>query len=275
MPAFEDSTVTSAFERSVAVAGGEGRYTAQLDTIWNGPIAPNGGILAATMLRAAEAELGSAAPPPRSISAQFLDAPGPGEAELDVEVLRAGKRVSFCEVRMRQAGKLTCTATVVFSAARPDPFELAAPSPELPPRAELPAADPELTARFPPVFRQLLVQPTEGPRVFSGAPQAVTGGWLAIRDDDAPLDPARLTALCDLWWPAIFAMLDGPAGVPTLQLTIHLRRTRAAVPGPVFARFTTVRLLEGHIEETGELWSEAGELLAQSQQLALLIPLAG
>jgi acyl-CoA thioesterase len=225
------------------------------------------------MLRAAEAELGPAAPPPRSISAQFLDAPGTGAAELEVEVLRRGKRVSFCEVRLRQGGRLACTATVVFSAARANPFELPAPPPELPPRKNAPVFEPPVDAGFPPVFSQLVIQPTEGPRVFSGGEQAVTGGWLAIRGDDAPLDPARLTALCDLWWPAIFSMLDRPAGVPTLQLTVHLRRTAEPVLGPVFARFTTVRMLEGHIEETGELWSERGELLAQSQQLALLMPL--
>ena len=274
LAASDQSTVTSPFERSVAVSGGEGRYLAQLDTVWNGPVAPNGGILAATMLRAAEAELGAGAPPPRSISAQFLDAPGPGEAALEVEVLRRGKRVSFCEVRMRQAGTLTCTATVVFSSGRSNAVELTAPPPALPSRSAAHEPDFTLADSFPPVFRQLRVQPTEGPTVFSGGSEARTGGWISIRGDDAPLDAARLTALCDLWWPAVFTMLEAPAAVPTLQLTVHLRRTGPPVHGPAFARFVTVRALEGHIEETGELWSASGELLAQSQQLALFIPIA-
>jgi hypothetical protein len=42
--------------------------------------------------------------------------------------------------------------------------------------------------------------------------------------------------------------------------------------GPVLARFETRNVLEGHVEESGELWSADGRLLAESRQLALLVP---
>jgi hypothetical protein len=65
-------------------------------------------------------------------------------------------------------------------------------------------------------------------------------------------------------------MLDGPAAVPTIALTVHLRAVEPAVTGPVFACFRTRTIAEGHLEETGELWSPDGCLLAESRQLALL-----
>jgi hypothetical protein len=124
----------------------------------------------------------------------------------------------------------------------------------------------------PPIFDRLEMRPVFGAGIFSGAAEAVTGGWLAFRDDAAPLDAARLCAMSDLWWPAVFTARTSLVRVPTLQLTVYLRSTRTEMHGPVLARFETRNVLEGHVEESGELWSADGRLLAESRQLALLVP---
>ncbi len=142
-----------------------------------------------------------------------------------------------------------------------------------PPRGAPAPLDAAALERFPPVFAQLEIEPTEGPGVFAGGSEASTGGWMALRGDPAPLDAARLVALCDLWWPAIFAVTDGPAAVPTLALTVDLRHTGTPAVGPVFARFASRSLAEGHLDETGTLYGADGTLLAESRQLALLVPL--
>ncbi len=225
------------------------------------------------MVRAAQAELGSQAPPARTVSAQFLEAPGHGSVEIGVEILRGGKRVAVCDVRMREADRLVAQMTLVCSAPRAQEQRRLAGEVPQPPRYELVEPVEPRSALGPPMFSQVELRPTFGSAVFSGAPDALTGGWLSLRDDDAPLDAARLCALCDLWLPAIFTWLTSPAGAPTLQLTVYLRGTGQPVHGPVLARFETRNLQEGHIEERGELWSSEGTLLAESQQLALLIPL--
>jgi hypothetical protein len=80
-----------------------------------------------------------------------------------------------------------------------------------------------------------------------------------------------LCAYSDIWWPAAFARVTQPIGVPTLDHTVHLRTgTLPREPEPVFARFRSRLAREGFLEEDGELWSIDGELLAQSRQLALL-----
>jgi acyl-coenzyme A thioesterase PaaI-like protein len=269
-----DRSPLTAFDAAVAVeARGEGRYAAAVGPSWDGPAAANGGVLAATMVRAVEAELGAGAPPARTIAAHFLDAPRHGNVEIAVDVLRAGKRVDACDVRVRQADRLICQATIVCSARRGQELALRAEPPMAAAAESVDALDLSAVPGIPPLFQQLEIRPAFGSPIFSGSEDAVSGGWVALRGDDAPLDPARLCALTDLWWPAIFGALTAPAAAPTLQLTVHLRTTEHAVSGPLLGRFETRNLIEGHIEECGELWSGAGELLAESRQLALLLPI--
>ena len=251
-------------------AVGAGRYGATVQPAWNGPVAPNGGVLAATMLRAAQAELGPDAPPPRTVAAHFFEAPAAGDVDLTVEVMRRGKRVSACDVRLLQARLLVAQATIVASAPRPQAAHLTRDPPAMPDPTDVAPIGAALFPSAPALFGQLEIRPALGPPIFARGDRALTGGWMALRGDDAPLDPARLCALTDLWWPAVFGMLDRPAAVPTIQLTVHLRAVARAVRGPVFARFETRQIAEGHLEESGELWSSERELLAESRQLALL-----
>ena len=129
----------SSFQRATAVQPlGDGRYRADVGDEWNGPIAPNGGILAALSVRAAAAELGEPAPPPRMVAAHFLEAAPVGPAEVEVEVLRRGKRVAAAQSRLRQDGKLICQTSTVFSASREQDVELRAVAPAVPAPEEVP-----------------------------------------------------------------------------------------------------------------------------------------
>jgi acyl-CoA thioesterase len=223
------------------------------------------------LTRAAQAELGEDGPPPRTVAAQYLDAPAGGPVEIAVEILRRGRRVAAADTRMYQDERLVCQATIIFSAPRADALELGRPVPDRPAPEATPPLEFDTIPGAPRIFRQLDVRVTDGDVPFSAAPEAVSGGWLGLRDDPAPLDPARLVAMCDLWWPAVFPFLDRPVGVPTLQLTVHLRTVGAPVAGPALAQFRSALVTEGHIDETGELWSRDGRLLAESRQLALTL----
>jgi acyl-CoA thioesterase len=261
----------SAFDTALELEpAGDGRYRATVGPEWNGPAAPNGGVLTALMVRAAEARLGAEAPPVRTVAAHFLNAPRHGGVAIEVEVLRSGKRVAACDVRMRDEDRLLCQTTVLCSAPRRQAIELAVPAPDAPASDAVEALDLTRVPAAPPVFAQVELRPVFGPAIFSGARNALTGGWMRVRGDDAPLDSARLCALSDLWWPAIYGSLAAPAAAATLELTVHIRRTRPGARYPVLARFETQHVQEGHLEERGQLWSPDGELLAESQQLALL-----
>jgi hypothetical protein len=89
------------------------------------------------------------------------------------------------------------------------------------------------------------------------------------------LRAGRLVAICDVRMSVVagdlrLAHLAGSSyhaaanGLPS--------KHRPGSPRPRLARFQTRNVREGHLEERGELWSRDGQLLAESQQLALLGP---
>ena len=62
------------------------------------------------------------------------------------------------------------------------------------------------------------------------------------------------------------------APAPTVDLTVHFRAPEVVAAEPVLAAFRSRFAHGGFFEEDGEVWSADGVLLAQSRQLALLMP---
>src|SRR5215213_10546110 len=103
------------FDQATAVdRGGRGGYTARLDPAWDGPFAPNGGVIAAILLRAAQAELGWPDLPPRTLTVHYLRPAAHDPAQLSVRVLRAGRHNATVQVGFHQRDKLGCTALITF-----------------------------------------------------------------------------------------------------------------------------------------------------------------
>jgi acyl-CoA thioesterase len=67
-------------------------------------------------------------------------------------------------------------------------------------------------------------------------------------------------------------VLELGAGSTTIQLTVHLRAHPA--PGWLACRATTRFVSHGYHEEDFEVWDSAGTLVAQSRQLALILPVS-
>ncbi len=124
-----------------------------------------------------------------------------------------------------------------------------------------------------PIRDRYQTRPAFGGRLFEPGAEALTGGWIRA-DGDTPVDHVLVAALTDGWLPAVFARADVPVGVPTIDLTIHFREQPPAEPGWCLVRFRSNLAADGYIEEDGEVWSADGRLLAQSRQLAVLLPLA-
>jgi hypothetical protein len=66
---------------------------------------------------------------------------------------------------------------------------------------------------------------------------------------------------------------------PTIDLTIHFRVPMPRAPDPdpdelCLARFRTRLVHEGFFDEDGVIWAKDGTVLAQSRQLAILLPVA-
>jgi acyl-CoA thioesterase len=255
------------FERDTAVkARGNGSFDCDIRPDWWVVAGPNGGYLGAIVVRALSAAPELGARPLRSITLHYLGRPSAGPAEVQVEADRHGRSVSFMRARLLQDGSPMASAAAVFADER-DGIDLD--------QVDTPAVTPpDETAELrdspdgPPFSHQFDYRPAIGPPTFGGGDEALTGGWLRLRDERA-LDAAALVAFTDSWFPAVFAMRTEPLAVPTLELTVHLRGRLPRAHDWALGRYRTRLARHGFMEEEAEIFSREGELLAQGRQLAI------
>jgi acyl-CoA thioesterase len=263
--------VPADFIADTAVTGlGDGAWGIEIRDEWSGPPGPNGGYVAALILRAIRAEVGDDTREPRSLTIHYLRPPALGPAEVVVTVERSGRSASTCSARLRQDGKDMCIALCVLSGDFEAAIEFGSPAPDAPRPDELEPLDPNMLP--PRIFEQLEMRKVFGPQPFVSADVAEAGGWIRTRRP-APLEPELIAMYTDCWWPPIFGRMDAPGLAPTLELTIHFRGSPPTGSHEhVLGRFVTHTAARGIFEEDGWLWSADGTLLAQSRQLALIRP---
>ncbi len=243
-------------------------WSATIDRGWWIVRGPNGGYIAALLVRALRAAVPDRAP--RSLSIHYLAPPVEGECRIRVRIDRAGRSMVFAGAELWQADR--CCAIARYAAS--SPFEsphafVTLTPPDYPPpawRDRSPAPIP-MAERYDTVW-------CEGADGTAGHAPARVGGWIrfAASEGGGAFDAAAVAAMTDAWSPAVFHKLMAPLAVPTIDLTVHFR---APVPEGVDAlavRFTTTTLHGGFLEEDGEVWAPDGTLVAQSRQLAVAMP---
>ncbi|WP_445149155.1 acyl-CoA thioesterase [Baekduia sp. Peel2402] len=271
------ATTTTELDRDTAViAVGDGVWQATISDQWAVPRGPNGGYIAALMLRAMLCAVDDEARAPRSLTLHYLRPPVPGtDATIHTTIERAGRTLSTVTARMVQDDRPMVIAIGAFANDFPTVADYSTPPPPeiaTPPK-ELHTLEP--APGVPPIALRAALSPVFGPGPMSGGDEALVGGWLRLADP-RPADALAVAFYTDAWLPSPFARLTTPAPAPTVDLTIHFR-TRLPYAGmapddPVLARFSSSTSAGGFFEEDGAIWAPDGTLLAQSRQLALLFP---
>ena len=264
--------MTTRFDADTALEPrGEGRFAARIDPGWWVVSGPNGGYLAAIVLRALEAAVGDAGRAPRSLTLHYTAPAIEGAALVETRIERSGRALTTASARLVQEGRLVALALGAFSAPRSGGHALEdARMPEVPPPERCAPLEPRI-----PMHARYEQRWALGAPPFSGAAHALAGGWIRLPEPRA-LDAALAAAFADSFPPALFSRLtsaETTRGVPTIDLSLHFRETLprpgAAADAWTLAVFRTLTSREGFLEEDGELWSQDGVLLAQSRQLAL------
>jgi acyl-CoA thioesterase len=286
--------VTHPFDADTALEEvGEGRWRGWAPEHWFVARGPNGGYLAALAARAAEAATGR---PLRSLALHFVAAPAVGPIDVAVTPEREGRTYSAVTVRLEQDGAPMTLGLATLGALADDGATWAAAAmPEATPLADTQSVPPE-QSNVPAFMRNYDLRwahvTSPGDPSLRGSDGETdlrdpslrgsdgetdlrpgSGGWMRTREPrllDAPL----VAAMTDAWVPAAFVALGRFVAAPTLDLTIHMRRPlppAGMVPEDyVLGRFTSRLAVGGVWEEDGELWTPAGELVAQSRPLALV-----
>jgi acyl-coenzyme A thioesterase PaaI-like protein len=225
------------------------------------------------------------------VSGFFLRPGAAGPAAVRTSVIRSGRTTAFGESALSQGGKEVVRATAAFArlggagpagtrqagagqdgagrhgAGQDGPVFLDGTPPALPPPAEC-VGVPVGSFGLASIAERIEFRSAELPGWFRGQPSGRPASEFWTRfADGREADLLSLPLLVDSTAPSV---LELGAGSTTIQLTVHLRAHPA--PGWLACRATTRFVSNGYHEEDFEVWDSAGTLVAQSRQLALVLP---
>ncbi|MCU4185874.1 thioesterase family protein [Acidiferrimicrobium sp. IK] len=258
-----DTTVTRVDERT---------WTADVNPRWNIGNNPNGGYLLAIAVRAMQEAAGR--PDPLSTTAHYLSPPTAGPVTVEVDMVKPGRSYVNVTARVVQDGRERVRLLGVLGdlEAQKGPTRVAARPPVLPDpdqcvsMRELSEAAGRPVPQIMDRFDLMLPRDTTWGRVPEDDPLSVTG-WIRFRDGTQP-DQRSLVTFADAFPPTLIGSIAA-GWVPTLELTVHVRARPA--PGWMLGTFVTRFLMDGLLEEDGELWDSSGRPVALSRQLALVL----
>ena len=266
-----DGTTTEYDAATALTPRGNGSFAAELDPGWF-VMGPNGGYVAALLMRAAQSVDATAGRPARSMNIQYQRAGAAGPVLLDVAVTRSGRSLVFTTVRMHQGDQLLAQAMVALGHGRSQVSFQDLRPPQFPGPDELPgvAAPEEL---LPAIAHRFDYRPTEQVELF-GSDRSEGWCWLRLKERRV-IDDAVLSLMVDALFPAMFFRKVDPHFYATVDLTVHLRNpVPPAYDDWCLAHVATRTAAEGFVEEDCDIYDASGSLLAQGRQLALMVPLA-
>jgi acyl-CoA thioesterase len=255
-------------EETRVVPAADGRWAGTVSPAWNIGTNPNGGYLMALAVAAIRQAL-PAHPDPLSVTVHYLK-PGVGGEPFDVDlrVLRTGRQIGTVRATLSQGGEARLEVLAAMGAlAEASDAPLVPPPPGMPPphacvarSAAAQGIDMAILDRV-----EVRLHPDDGPGGGGGRARGSGGG--RVLDGREP-DALAALVFADAYPPAVFGLLGAVGWVPTVELTVQVRRRPA--PGWMLARFETVDMVDGRLIEDGLLWDSQGHLVAQSRQLALV-----
>lgn len=258
------------FDAAIALqAQPDGSRLGHTSPAWANMIGPYGGITAAQALNAVlqhPERLGD----PVAFTVNFAAALADGPFVAHARPARTNRSTQHWTVDIQQGGQSVATATAVTAVRRETWSAGEAPIPVVP----RPADVPRTMRRGVEWLHRYEMRFIEGsiPRAWNGegAPKSLSRLW--VRDDPPrPLDFASLTAMADVFFPRIWlrrAQLV-PLGTVTMTVYYHAdaQHLKDSGDGFLLLQAQGQGFRNGYFDHSGQLWNEAGELLATTHQV--------
>jgi len=260
---------THAFDTAIALSPIDNNtWTGRTTPAYANMVGPFGGIIGATLLNAVishPARLGD----PTSFTVHYAAPISDGEFTVHARPLRTNRSTQHWFVELMQDGQVAAFATAV-TAIRRDTWETTdAQFPEVPPADQV-AQSPAIpqaawTARYDMRFIDGGLgtgEPVDHP--------SQTRLW--IRDEPPrPLDFLSLAAMCDAFFPRIFIRRQKWTAAGTVALTTYFHADAAQLheqgSAPLLGVARGLHYGKGFFDQSAEVWSAAGKLLAASHQV--------
>ncbi len=261
------------FEQDTAVHPDPGGgWVADLRSRWNVGNNPNGGYLLAIAVKAMIADAGR--PDPVTVTAHYLSPPSEGRVRIRTQIVKPGRSFVTVMAEVVQGDRERVRVLGAFGdlTERRGPSRISARPPDIPPPNECRSlrdlteqagrSVPEIMNRFD------LRLPPDSPwgRPSAGDPLEITG-WIRFKDG-TEASAVSAVAFADAFPPTLLGSVAA-GWVPTIELTVHVRGRPA--PGWLLGTFRTRVLVDGLLEEDGELWDSERRPVALSRQLAMVL----
>lgn len=245
-------------------------FTGFVDKGWSISGNPNGGYLL-SLISSAIAEV-LPHPDPLTFTAHYLRPGAEGKpCEIEVDVVRTGRTLSTVRARLIQEGKARVEVIAAYadlSVSAGVHANITEPAPDMPPPEECIPRTGDLQGIDIAMTKKLDVRLHPDHAIPGGAGVPEVSGWIRFTDD-RPIDTRALLLFCDTFPPSPFGQLGVVGWVPTIELTIHVRRRPS--PGWIKGRFRTDDLEQGRMIESGTLWDQDNHLVAISRQVGLVL----
>lgn len=234
-------------------------------------VGPFGGITAATMLNAVlqhTEHIGD----PVSLTINYAAPVSNGSFEIKATPARTNRTTQHWFIELFQDDEIVITGTAVFAKRRETWSSTELKFPAVPNPEE---AYPISSKGLPSWVRQYDIKIIQGlPSAFSHhvqteVPSSTTLQW--IHDEPKRnIDFLSLTAICDAFFPRIYVRRKQIVPIGTISLTIyfHVDSEQLQTYGDevVLGHATANQFYNGFFDQTAEIWSPKGDLLATSSQ---------
>ena len=257
------------FDQAIALQNrGEGRYSGSTHTAWLNMVGPFGGITAATLLKAVTLHpdcLGN----PVSFTVNFCAGVAEGAFEIIAKPARTNRSTQHWIIELTQAGSTVITATAVTAVRRTTFSSIESHMPEVTPASSLPRAE----AAVLPWTQRYDMRSLTGhlPTVWDGVEgDTLTQMW--VRDvQERHVDFASLCAMADSFFPRVYLRRRTFVPIGTVSMTVYFHadapELAALKSNFVLGQAKAQCFYNGFFDQSAQLWSEAGTLLATTHQV--------
>lgn len=254
------------FDEALALSGGPDIWQGQTSPAYANMVGPFGGVTAAVLLKPLllhPQRLGD----PIALTVNFAAALQDGPFTLTTQVMRTNRSTQHWLVTLTQADAIAATATAVFAVRREawDSTELAFPG--------VPVDVEPMTINMMPEWTKRYTLEMVGGinALFSGGSDSSVTHLLLSDNPPRQLDFLSLTACCDIFFPRIMARLGTFVPSGTVSFTVYFHADAEALAavgaGPVVGHARGNRFMKRYFDQSAEIWTPSGDLLATSSQI--------
>ena len=237
---------------------------------WGNMVGPFGGITAAALIHAIQTHpdrIGD----PLALTVNFAAAIADGDFDITLRAARTNRTTQHWILELSQDGDIKTTATALFGLRRDTWGDTEAIPPSAPPPEQIAPSNRQgavvVWARLYDMRFAEGSLPGEDPQP---SPSSTTTLW--VRDNaKRQVDYPALAALCDIFYPRAFLRRGAvlPAGTISLTTYFHADHQQLeALDGDyVLATAHANRFSNGYFDQSAQVWSRDGVLLATTHQI--------